>query len=154
MPTTNTPTLYISESATIHAAPSAVYALLCDYRVGHPSILPKPYFQELVVEAGGTGAGTIFNMTMLMFGKKFYSRMEVSEPEPGRVLQEVDQLSGTVTQFTLEPTAANHTTLTISTTLPIHGGLVGIIERAFTPKTLRTIYHKQFACINDHFNHR
>lgn len=37
----------IQVSQVIAAPPAAVYGLLADYTVGHPSILPKPYFTRL-----------------------------------------------------------------------------------------------------------
>jgi hypothetical protein len=45
-------------SAHIAAAPAQVYAIIANYREGHPRILPKE-FSGLTVEQGGIGAGTI-----------------------------------------------------------------------------------------------
>jgi hypothetical protein len=47
----------ISASAVVDAPAVTVYGVLADYHEGHPSILPRPPFGELVVESGGTGAG-------------------------------------------------------------------------------------------------
>ncbi len=51
------PLLHASAERTIPAPAAAVYALLADYRDGHPRILP-PAFSDLTVLQGGIGAGT------------------------------------------------------------------------------------------------
>ncbi len=64
-----------------------VYAIIADYRNGHPHILPKQ-FRNLTVEQGGVGAGTIIRFEVRVFGQTQHFRAVVSEPEPGRVLVE------------------------------------------------------------------
>ncbi len=48
----------IVASSFIRAPASQVYAIIADYRNGHPRILPQPYFVSLNVDQGGIGAGT------------------------------------------------------------------------------------------------
>ena len=50
--------LHASAERTVPVPAAAVYALLADYRDGHPRILP-PAFSDLTVLRGGTGAGTV-----------------------------------------------------------------------------------------------
>lgn len=138
----------VIESAIIHATPAAVYALIRDYEVGHPAILPKPYFKEIIVEEGGQGAGTVFHMTMVLFGREYKSLVEVTEPEPGRVLKEADRLSDQETVFIIEPAPNNETKLTFETSLSVPKGIIGVIQRILIPRTLRPIYVKEFANIN------
>ncbi len=56
--------IHAEASAVIEARPEKVYAILSDYRVSHPAILPKQYFTEVAVEQGGQGAGTIVRAHM------------------------------------------------------------------------------------------
>ena len=58
----------VTVSARINAAPERVYAVIADYRNGHPRILPKE-FTGLTVERGGAGDGTIIQFGMRMFGR-------------------------------------------------------------------------------------
>jgi len=134
----------ISASAIIPARRDRVYSLIADYRDGHQRILPKQ-FSSLIVEQGGTGAGTIIRFQMSTLGKKQNFRAAITEPEPGRVLVESDlDTNGAVTTFTVDPgTAPADSHVTISTELPVRGGLVGHIERMFSTMLLRPIYTKE-----------
>ncbi len=94
----------VSESATIGAAPERVYALIADFREGHPRILPKE-FSDSTVEKGGYGAGTITRYRLRTMGKSRWYRSAITEPEPGRVLVEtILDGNGAVTTFTVNPT--------------------------------------------------
>ena len=134
----------VSAAASIDAAPQRVYALLADYREGHPGILPAQ-FSDLVVEQGGTGAGTVIRFRMRSMGKTQNFRAAVTEPEPGRVLAEsyLDG-NGAVTTFTVDPIREGTVSqVTISTTLPLHTGIRGAIERFFATRYLRPIYQRE-----------
>src|SRR5688572_19050743 len=63
--------IHVEASEIIDARAEDLYAIVRDYRVGHPAILPKPYFTELTVEKGGIGAGTVLRISMEIFGKQF-----------------------------------------------------------------------------------
>ncbi len=54
-----------SVSALIDAPAAKVYGIIADYREGHPSILPKPFFGSIQIERGGTGAGTVISFQEL-----------------------------------------------------------------------------------------
>src|SRR6476619_4413817 len=92
----------VTASARIASAPERVYAIIADYKNGHPRILPKQ-FLGLAVEQGGVGAGTVINFQMRAFGRIVTNRSAVTEPEPGRVLVETELGGkGIVTPFTVE----------------------------------------------------
>ncbi len=118
----------VSAWSDIPAPPKRVYAIIADYNVGHPSILPSE-FSGMVVEAGGVGAGTIIRFDMKGFGRQQTFQAAVSEPEPGRVLVETDLNGGPVTTFIVDPGPAEGTSrVTFRTELDIRGGLLGKLE--------------------------
>lgn len=132
--------IYVKVTAVMDASAESVYQILADYRIGHPAILPKPYFFDLTVEQGGRGAGTVVVTRMKAIGPERSFRMVVSEPQPGRVLVENDAVTGTTTTFTVEPLAAAQCRITIATDTRISPGLQGWIERMMSPPFLRRIY--------------
>src|SRR5262249_14871310 len=93
----------VSAEAVVDAPAGRAYAVIADYRDGHPHILPRPPFVSLDVEQGGTGAGTVIRFQMRVFGRVRTFRAAITEPEPGRVLAETDLDTGTLTTFTVVP---------------------------------------------------
>ena len=143
------PRIYIEATDVINARPEDVYAVLRDYRVGHPAIIPRPPFTNLTVEKGGVGAGTIVNTDMVVWGRKFHYHQEVTEPEPGRVLVETSTDQDQGTKFVLEPlNNGTQTRLTISSYMPGHTGLYGWLERVMTVPSARGIYMKELRQID------
>ena len=67
------PLLRVSAERTVPAPAAAVYALLADYRDGHPRILP-PAFSDLKVVRGGAGAGTEIRFALRLGGRSKTSR--------------------------------------------------------------------------------
>ena len=129
----------ISETARIPAPADRIYAIIADYRNGHPRILPKQ-FSGLTVEEGGIGAGTVIRFEMRAFGRIQKFEGVVSEPQPGRILAET-YVDGTVTTFQLNPGAKeNDTEVTISSELPARRGFAGRIEGYLAAKYLRPIF--------------
>jgi len=141
-------------SARIDAPAREIYALIADYRNGHPRILPKE-FSGLVVEAGGIGAGTAIRFQMKVLGRRETFRATVTEPAPGRVLSEIYLgENAPVTSFIVDPASDGRSAdVTISTELPVKPGLLGRIERFLTPKLLSPIYVRELellaACARD-----
>ena len=133
------PTLHIDATSLIPAPPAVVYGLIADYHRGHPSILPPEYFEHLVVEEGGVGAGTRIRYTIKAFGSREASRARITEPEPGRVLVETVEGSGIVTTFTVDPAPGNQSQVTFATDYPAKG-LRGLFEELFVPGFLRKVY--------------
>ncbi len=136
-------------SAEIDAAPEVVYAIIADYREGHPRILPEKYFLGLEVEQGGVGAGTVIRCQMRVFGQTQTFRAVVSEPEPGRVLAEtIPDERGLVTTFTVEPRKGGRRShVTIATTWTSRG-VQAIVERLLAPPMLRRIYTEELQKLN------
>lgn len=133
------PTLHVQASATISAPAPVVYGLIADYERGHPSILPPEYFEDLVVEAGGHGAGTRIRFTMKAFGQREVSVADVTEPEPGRVLVETVQDTGIVTTFTVTPMEDGGSHVRFDTVYPAKG-VRGWFESLLVPRYLKKVY--------------
>ena len=144
-------TIHATASQEIDARPEAVYAVLADYRVGHPAILPKPYFEELKVEAGGRGAGTRLRLTMRVMGVTSVFHEVVTEPEPGRVLAESDAAAGVTTTFTVDPLdGGKRARVTIVTETRASPGVKGLVERLITPGVLRGIYRQELRQLEEY----
>jgi hypothetical protein len=128
----------------VPAPPRRVYAVIADYRAGHPNILP-PEFSDMVVEQGGVGAGTVVRFKLRVLGRKQTFRAAITEPEPGRVLVETDlDSNGAVTTFTVEPdSAGERSRVTITTELSVRGGFLGAIERFLSTRLLRPLYVRE-----------
>ena len=138
----------VTAVASISAAPERVYAIIADYRTGHPRIVPDA-FSDMTVERGGVGEGTIIRFRMRVFGRTQAFRAAVSEPEPGRILVETDlDSNGAITTFTVNAgPAAGTSEVTITTELPVRSGPLGAIERFFTTRFLRPLYIKELALL-------
>src|SRR5258708_23547958 len=120
----------VKYSMVIDARPEEIYAVLTDYRVGHPAILPRPPFTELTVEKGGQGAGTVVMTRVKVFGRESSYQEVISEPEPGRVLLEKDMDTAQFSSFTLDPLNGNtKTRVTILCEFPLEPGFAGIVQR-------------------------
>ena len=135
---------FITASAVIPARRERVYSILANYKGGHPRILPHQ-FRELIVEQGGTGAGTVIRFQMSVFGKTQTFRAAITEPEPGRVLVETGlDANGAVTTFIVDPgTAPADSRVTISTELAVRSGFTGFLEKRLSTLLLRPIYLKE-----------
>ncbi|MEP6494451.1 MAG: SRPBCC family protein [bacterium] len=132
------------------AAPAPItYAIIADYRDGHPHILPPDYFRNLRVESGGVGAGTVITFDMRVLGSTKPTRGTVAEPSPGRVITEHYAATDVLTEFTVEPakdgTACD---VTIASNLPVHGGLAGMLERAFMNRYLRRAFDAELTLLD------
>jgi hypothetical protein len=143
--------LNVEASDVIDARPDEIYAVMSDYRVGHAAILPKPYFDEMTVEQGGQGAGTVIRLRMKAFGQEVIYRQVVSEPEPGRVLFEEDELAGVATTFTIEPLEGGEKShVTIATTMRRSPGLKGVVEGLINPPFMRRLYQQELRNLADY----
>lgn len=136
----------------MNAPAEAVYGYLADMREHHPRFLP-PAFSNFQVESGGVGAGTIFHFNLKAGGRSRHYRMQVAEPEPGRVLTESDMDSSLLTTFTVEP-QGNRCRVRISTGWQGAGGIGGLFERLFAPPVMRRIYHDELARLDAYARER
>lgn len=133
-------------SAMIHATAARVYGIIADYCVHHPRIVPPEYFRKVEVEAGGVGAGTRIRVETRVLGRTQQFVHHIREPEPGRVLEEVDASGFSTTRFTVEPAEQGaSSSVTIETTFRVRAGPLGAIERTVTAAMLRRIYRKELA---------
>jgi Polyketide cyclase / dehydrase and lipid transport len=145
-------TIHVSAERTVDASAETVYGYLADMREHHPRILP-PAFSDFEVESGGVGAGTITRFKVTAGGRSRKYRMEVAEPEPGRVLTESDTNSSLVTSFTVTPEGGSSRVL-ISTTWEGAGGIGGFFERVFAPRVMRGIYVDELERLNAYARER
>jgi uncharacterized protein YndB with AHSA1/START domain len=141
-------TLHVAADGVIDAPPEQVYRYLSDMREHHPNFLP-PAFSNFEVESGGVGAGTITRFTLKAGGRSRNYRMEVAEPEPGRVMTEADTESSLVTTFTVDPEGAG-SRVRISTSWEGAGGVGGFFERCFAPRVMRGLYEDELERLNDY----
>jgi hypothetical protein len=139
------PHVHLAAERTIPAPAQAVYALLADYRQGHPSILP-PAFSEFTVLAGGTGAGTHIRLKLRLGGRTQETEGFVAEPEPGRVLTETYPPSNMVTTFTVDP-EGDGSRLRIESAWESRPGISGFFERLLAPRLLKPIYRDELDLI-------
>ena len=139
------PPLQVSAERTVPAPAPAVYALLADYRDGHPRILP-PAFSDLTVLEGGTGAGTVFRFALKLAGQTQEGEARVEEPQPGRVLSESYLEKSAVTLFTVEP-VGSQSRVRIETTWQPSRGIAGLIERLVAPRLFRKLYTEELDLI-------
>jgi hypothetical protein len=143
--------IYISAARVINAPAADIYAVLSDYRVGHNAILPKPYFEEMIVEAGGRGAGTMIRVRMRIFGQEFRYHQRVTEPEPGRLLVETDVDTGLSSSFTLEPlNGGSQTRVTVQSEFKLSPGVKGWLERLVNPPITRHIFNQELRNLEDY----
>jgi hypothetical protein len=135
----------VRASRVLPAAARRVYDVLADYRLGHRLILPARVFQDVEVVRGGRGAGTLLRFGMRSFGNVKRFRVEIEEPEPGRVLSERDlDGNGAVTTFTVDPAEGDHSAVTIETRwTPMGAG--ALVERLLAPAFLRRVYAEELA---------
>lgn len=131
----------VSAERTIPAPAETVYALLADYRDGHPSILP-PAFSDFAVLEGGRGAGTRIHFKLTLGGRTQETEGAVAEPEPGRVLTESYPRDNSVTTFSVGP-EGDASRLRIETAWDSRPGIAGFIERLLAPRLLRPLYRDE-----------
>lgn len=133
----------IAATALIPSPTADVYAVIADYHDGHARIIPRPPFVSLVVEQGGTGAGTVIRVETRVMGRTQGFRAVVSEPEPGRVLVETNS-TGFVTTFTVEPRdGGRQAEVTISTVPPARGWPLEVLEGWMMRRLLRPVFVRE-----------
>lgn len=136
----------VSHSAVIDAPAVKAFAVIADYRDGHPHILPTRVFHDLTVEEGGVGAGTVIRFAMRVMGMDTWVRARITEPEPGRVLVE-SGLDGSdvITTFTVDPQEDGRRASVRIDTVWTHGGLTGWVQQHVAPRMLRKLYAQELA---------
>ena len=127
---------------TITAPAAEVYRLVADYREHHPRFLP-PAFSEWQVEQGGIGAGTIVRFRLKAAGRNQLYRQQVTEPQPGRVLQEAGIDGGPTTTFTVTPDGP-HCRVQIVTAWQANP-ITAFVQRRLAPRALGPLYAEELA---------
>jgi uncharacterized protein YndB with AHSA1/START domain len=145
-------TIHVTAERTIDAPPERVYAYVADMREHHPRFLP-PAFSDFQVESGGVGAGTVTRFTLNTGGRSRSYRMQIAEPEPGRILTESDTESSLVTTWTIEPAGAG-SRVQIATTWEGAGGIGGFFERTFAPRVLSRLYDDELTRLDEYARQR
>jgi hypothetical protein len=138
--------IHVSAEGAVDAPAETVYGYLADMREHHPRFLP-PAFSDFEVEAGGVGEGTVTRFKLTAGGRTREYRMQVAEPEPGRVLVESDTSSSLITTFTVTP-EGDASRVLISTTWVGAGGVGGLFERLFAPRVMRGLYVDELERLN------
>ena len=129
-------------TTTVQAPPERVLERLRDYHV-RPELLTDNY-SACRVEAGGSGAGTIFAYHFAAGGRERDYRLRAEE-EPG-VLRERDELSSFVSIWTVEPLGPGTSSrVSLEGSWQGAGGVAGIFEGLFAPLGLRRIYSQVLA---------
>lgn len=141
-------TIHVSAAQVVDAPAADVYGYIADMREHHPRFLPET-FSDFTVEAGGVGAGTVTRFKTNAGGRTREYRMQVAEPEPGRVLTESDTESSLVTTFTVDP-EGDRSRVQISTTWEGAKGIGGFFERTFAPRVLRRVYEDELRRLNEY----
>jgi hypothetical protein len=141
-------TINVAAERSIEAPAGDVYGYLADMREHHPRFLP-PAFSDFQVESGGVGAGTVTHFKITAGGRTREYRMQVAEPEPGRVLTESDTGSSLVTTFTVTP-EGGASRVSISTSWEGASGVGGFFERLFAPRVLRGLYADELERLNSY----
>lgn len=138
-------TIRVSAESDIAAPAERVYRILANYREHHPRILP-PAFSDFTVEEGGIGAGTVMRFDMTVAGRTQSARHRVEEPEPGRVLREIDLDRDLQTTFSVTP-MGDGSHLRIDTVWN-EGGAQGLAMRFLAPLLLAPIYRDELRNID------
>ncbi|MEO8608623.1 MAG: SRPBCC family protein [Chloroflexota bacterium] len=142
--------IHAQASHIIDAHPEQVYAVIRDYQVGHPAILPKA-FTGLRVVKGGQGEGTEMFVDMKVYGQEFHYHQVVTEPEPGRTIVETEVETGQFSRFTFEPVnGGKQTKVTIFSEFPVSPGLKGLVEKLFQPSMAARMYLEELHIL-DHY---
>ncbi|MDF2626708.1 MAG: Polyketide cyclase / dehydrase and lipid transport [Symbiobacteriaceae bacterium] len=129
-------------SKVIDAPSEAVYNVIIDMDE-HRKILPKE-FTALTVEKGGRGAGTVVRAEMQVMGVKAAHRLVISEPEPGRIMKEVDTNTGVDTTWTVTPRdGGQRCELKLDTVMRVKPGFQGWVEKLITPGIMRGMYRRE-----------
>lgn len=132
----------------IDAPAELVYRLIADHQRHHPKFLP-PAFSDFQLESGGVGEGTVTRFKVTAGGRTRTYHMDVTEPDPGRVMRESDRESSLVTTWTVEPQGSS-ARVHLCTTWDGAGGIGGFFERTFAPRVMRGIYADELERLNQY----
>ncbi|MCA9984611.1 MAG: SRPBCC family protein [Anaerolineales bacterium] len=137
-------TVRVESTRLINAPVQTIYEILADFEDAHVAILPRQYFRAIKLLSGGQGAGTIYQLQMVVSGQTYDYEMHVSEPVPGRELLEVSSDGAVRTVMRVEPAGANtQSQVTIISDFTSEPGFMGWLQRLFQPAIVRRIYREE-----------
>lgn len=121
-----------------------VYAAVADYEAIRPQVLTQHY-RDYQVREGGRGAGTVVHWVLQPTRKRVRDCLiDVSEPEPGQLLER-DRNSTLTTTWSVREAGADGSWVQVQTSWRGAGGMAGFFERTFAPGGMRRIYNEVLA---------
>lgn len=138
----------VSAHRRIQAPADAVYRCIANYRDRHHRFLP-PAFSEYRVLHGGYGAGTVVTVNITAAGRTRLYHLEVSEPIPGTLVQEVDSRSSLTTRFQVLP-GGSGCEVTIATRWQGTAGIGGFFERLAAPLVTRRLFQDELRKLEEY----
>ncbi len=125
----------------VTAAPAKVVDALGDYKGSRAEAWPDMITDYEVVE-GGTGAGTRIRYQLHATRRRVRTvEAVVSAPVPGQTLIEADQNSTLRTVWTVTPTDAGASRISVETSWSGASGIGGFFERTFAPIGIRKLWN-------------
>ncbi|CAB9499970.1 Polyketide cyclase / dehydrase and lipid transport [Seminavis robusta] len=140
----------VESGSVINAPAKEVYDVLADYNKGHPRIMPPQFFDGMrVLKGSGVGEGTRIEARFNVYGNKETLLMDVSEPEKGRVLQEIDSKATNITRFIVDPIDDSTTcNVTIQTKVMKMQGIGAGLDMWIKKIVLKKIYVEELKMLN------
>ncbi|MCP3440817.1 SRPBCC family protein [Bradyrhizobium sp. CCGUVB14] len=141
-----------STERTIDAPADDVYRYLADMHL-HARFLPPPFY-DFQLEEGGIGAGSVVSFKIKSAGGVRKLRMEITEPEPGRILVQADTgSSGLVRTFTVTP-HGEQALVNITSRFDGETGIAGFVEGLVAPLRLHRVYVEELTRLNAYARER
>ena len=145
--------LKIAVSQVVDARVQDVYAVIVDYQVMNQAILPQPYFEEVVLEEDGQEVAIGVGLTVEVFGHQIHFRQTEGEREDRLAVVEKDMMSDQSITITLDPLdSGRKTRVTITSEMPVSGGLQGLVQRLTQRSIVRHNYRKGLNRLADYLN--
>ncbi|MCP3440697.1 SRPBCC family protein [Bradyrhizobium sp. CCGUVB14] len=105
-------------------------------------------FYDFQVEEGGVGAGSVVSFKIKSAGGVRNLRMEITEPERGRILVQADTgSSGLVRTFTVTP-HGEQALVNITSRFDGETGIAGFVEGLVAPRRLHRVYVEELTRLN------
>ena len=141
----------VKHSSIIDAPAHDVYKVLADYHHGHAQIMPPQFFDGMTVLKGsGKGEGTRIEARFSVYGIKDTLIMDVSEPEPGRILQEIDSKALNITRFIVDPIESRRCHVTIQTHVMKPRGIFPSVDMWFKRIIMTNLYVEELKMLNQY----
>jgi hypothetical protein len=139
--------LHLSAERLVDAPADVVYQCIADYQHHHrPGGFLPPAFHDLQITRGGIGAGTVMSFQVTLGGRTRTVTHAVTEPEPGRVLVESNDLDWTT--FTVEP-VGKQAHVRVDTVMDVRG-LPGLLTRLLAPRLMQPLYADELKRLERH----